>query len=390
MESFSSRALIGALLLVVAVRGEVAGAEANKDLEGIKRRIQNEKKGLSQLQIKEGGVLKSLGQIEVDLVRKSKEVKSADARYSSILDSIHKTEAEVEKLRGSISQREDLFRQRVAALYRWQRSGDPFWFVDGPSDLSATLQRKRYLEATLAFDRGLIADLQSQSERQEVLRLRLSEQKDRLTAQKKVLVLARAAVAEEASNKKRLLASLRQEKDNRLKALREMEAAAQRLQKMLEDIARRALVRPKQTPIPPSTGRGLDAMLGQMDWPVKGPVSAPFGKFKHPEFATELVRKGIDIDAPFGDAVRAVEKGRVVFADRFTGYGRMVIIDHGERYYTIYAHLSEIISKTGDEVRRGEVLGRVGDSDSLSGAKLYFELRKDGRSIDPLPWLRKG
>ena len=69
MESFSSRALIGALLLVVAVRGEVAGAEANKDLEGIKRRIQNEKKGLSQLQIKEGGVLKSLGQIEVDLVK---------------------------------------------------------------------------------------------------------------------------------------------------------------------------------------------------------------------------------------------------------------------------------------------------------------------------------
>ena len=150
-------------------------------------------------------------------------------------------------MRGSISQREDLFRQRVAALYRWQRSGDPFWFVDGPSDLSATLQRKRYLEATLAFDRGLIADLQSQSERQEVLRLRLSEQKDRLTAQKKVLVLARAAVAEEASNKKRLLASLRQEKDNRLKALREMEAAAQRLQKMLEDIARRALVRPKRS-----------------------------------------------------------------------------------------------------------------------------------------------
>jgi septal ring factor EnvC (AmiA/AmiB activator) len=185
------------------------------------------------------------------------------------------------------------------------------------------------------------------------------------------------------------LASLRQEKDTRLKALREMEAAAQRLQKMLEDIARRRNVRPNEAPAPPSTGRGLDALLGQMDWPVKGLVSAPFGKFKHPEFATELVRKGIDIDAPLGEAVRAVEKGRVVFADRFTGYGRMVIVDHGERYYTIYAHLSEIIRKTGEELRRGEILGRVGDSDSLSGAKLYFELRKDGRSVDPLPWLRK-
>jgi septal ring factor EnvC (AmiA/AmiB activator) len=79
----------------------------------------------------------------------------------------------------------------------------------------------------------------------------------------------------------------------------------------------------------------------------------------------------------------------VVYADRFSGYGRMVIVDHGERYYTIYGHLSEIIKKTGDEVRRGEVLGRVGDSDSLAGSNLYFEIRKDGRSVDPLPWFRK-
>jgi septal ring factor EnvC (AmiA/AmiB activator) len=389
VESFSSRALIAALLLVIAARGELPGAVAERDLEGIKRRIQNERKGLSQLQFKEGGVLKSLGKIEDDLERKSRELKIADARHTSILGTIHKTEIEADRLRGSISQREDWFRQRAVALYRWQRSGNPFWFVDGPIDLTATLQRKRYLEATLAFDRELIADLQSQSRRQEVLRVQLSEQKNRLAAQKKVLVLARAAVAQEAGKKKSLLASLRQEKDTRLKALREMEAAAQRLQKMLEDIARRRNVRPNEAPAPPSTGRGLDALLGQMDWPVKGLVSAPFGKFKHPEFATELVRKGIDIDAPLGEAVRAVEKGRVVFADRFTGYGRMVIVDHGERYYTIYAHLSEIIRKTGEELRRGEILGRVGDSDSLSGAKLYFELRKDGRSVDPLPWLRK-
>jgi septal ring factor EnvC (AmiA/AmiB activator) len=67
----------------------------------------------------------------------------------------------------------------------------------------------------------------------------------------------------------------------------------------------------------------------------------------------------------------------------------MVILDHGERYYTIYAHLSEIVIKNGEDVKRGDILGRVGDSDSLSGAKLYFELRKDGRSVDPLPWFKK-
>ena len=389
MESFSSRALIGALLFSLIARGESSGALADKDLEGIKKKIESEKRGLSQLQIKEGGVLKSLGKIQDDLDKKSKDLKIADAHHTSTLDAIHKTELELDKLRGSISERENMFRQRAVALYRWRRGTDPFWFGAGPSNLMETLQHKRYFEAMLAFDRGLLADLRNQSQRHEVLRRQLSEQRDRLAAQKKVLLLARAAVAQEVDKKKGLLMSLRQQKDTRLKALREMEAAAQRLQKMLEDIARRQIVRPKQSPVPPSTSRGLDAMLGQMEWPVKGPVSAPFGKFKHPEFGAELVRKGIDIDAALGDGVRVVEKGRVVFADRFTGYGRMMIVDHGERYYTIYAHLSEIIRKLGEDVQRGEVIGRVGDSDSLSGAKLYFELRKDGRSVDPLPWFRK-
>ena len=67
----------------------------------------------------------------------------------------------------------------------------------------------------------------------------------------------------------------------------------------------------------------------------------------------------------------------------------MVIVDHGERYYTIYAHLSEILKKAGDEVRRGEAVGRAGDSESLAGSKLYFEMRKDGRSIDPVPWFEE-
>jgi len=174
-----------------------------------------------------------------------------------------------------------------------------------------------------------------------------------------------------------------------LRALKEMEAAAQRLEKMIEEISRRALARPKEMPLPSVPGSGMGAMRGRMDWPVKGSISAPYGKFKHPEFAAEIVRNGIDIEAATGEEVRAVERGRVVYADRFSGYGKMVILDHGERYFTIYAHLSEILKKNGDEVRKGEVLGRVGDSDSLGGPKLYFELRKDGHSVDPQPWLKK-
>jgi murein hydrolase activator len=158
---------------------------------------------------------------------------------------------------------------------------------------------------------------------------------------------------------------------------------------MLEEISRRAVIKPRDTLPPPTTGAGLEAMRGRLDWPVRGEVSAPFGKFKHPEFAAEIIRNGIDIDAPMGEEIKSVEKGRIVYADRFSGYGRMVIVDHGERYFTIYGHLSEIFRKNGDEIKKGEVIGRVGDSGTLAGSKLYFEMRKDGRSLDPVPWFRK-
>ena len=228
MESLSSRTLIGAVFFAIIARGVVSGAMIDKDLDGIKKKIESEKKGLSQLQIKEGGVLKSLGKIQDDLEKKSKDLKIADARHTSTLDAIQKTEIELDNLRGSIIERENVLHQRAVALYRWQRGGNPFWLGGGPGDVIAMQQRKRYLEATMAFDQGLLADLRNQSQRQQVLRLQLNEQKDLLIRQRKVLQLARAAFAQEADKKKSLLMNLRQERNTRLKALREMEAAALR------------------------------------------------------------------------------------------------------------------------------------------------------------------
>lgn len=365
-------------------------ATPSRDLEGIKKKIENEKKNLSELQVKEGSVLQTLNKIQTDLERSRKELSAANAKLGSLTAELRAEEAEAQRLGQSIAARRALWEKRAAALYRWQKDGAAVTIFNGDGSLGDFLRRRKYLAAAIAFDRDLVGKLEEESQHREILRESLARKQSELNEQKKALSVARAAVSREAEKKKLLLGSLRREKTTRERALREMEAAAQRLQKMMEEIARRALNKPKQQPTPaPSTGTGLEALRGRLDWPVRGTVSAPFGKYKHPEFATEIFRNGIDIDAPEGEEIRAVEKGTVVYADRFSGYGKMVIVDHGERYYTIYGHLSEILKKTGDEVRHGEVLARAGDSDSLGGSKLYFELRKDGRPVDPLPWLRK-
>jgi murein hydrolase activator len=378
-------ALLGCLLLPA-----LSHAAADKGaLEGIRNKIESEKKDLSRLKDKETSVLQSLGKIQTELAARTKELKRAAAKLSSVGGELRAKSDEAERLAASIAARQALLAKRAAALYRWQRGGSPLVILNGSATLAAFMQREHYLEAALSFDRDLLTQLGAEKQRQTALRAELLEKKAELAEQQKSLDAAQHAISEEAAKKKVLLGGLRREKETRLRALKEMEAAAQRLEKMLEEIARRALGKPKATPSLPSPGSGLEALRGRLEWPVHGRITAPFGKYRHPVFAAEIVRKGIDIDAPLGEEIKAVEKGRVVYADRFSGYGNMVIVDHGERYYTIYGHLSEMLKKTGDEVRRGEVLGRAGDSDSLAGSKLYFEIRKDGHSLDPVPWFKK-
>jgi len=367
------------------VTAGVDAANVPKDLEAIKKKIETEKQGISQVRKREGSILQSLGQSEIDLEKKHQELRRAKTRLASIAGELASQEAESERLSSSIKQRRELLRLRAVALYRWHRGASPFVILNGDVSWGAFMQRKRYLEATVAFDRALVHRLSEEAERQEMLLKELAHKREELEDQRKALNEAKESVRREAEKKKVILASLRKEKETRLRALKELEQAALRLQKMMDEISRRSGSKPQQAPV----GAGLGAVKGKLDWPVKGEVSSAFGKSKHPEFAAEVFHQGIDIEAPFGQEIKSVEKGRVVFADRFAGYGKIVIVDHGERFYTIYAHLSEILRKSGDEIKRGEVLGLVGDSDSLAGVKLYFEMRKDGRPIDPVPWFRR-
>jgi septal ring factor EnvC (AmiA/AmiB activator) len=377
-----------AQLLIPVVLPVLLGAAANRDLEGLKKRIEVEKKDLSRLRHKETSVADSLDKIQSDLTQRSKEIELANAKLSSITGELKRKEAEAERLAASTAARLAMLEKRAAALYRWSRAGSSWIVLNGNVSPNSLLQRQHYLRAALAFDRDLLAKLAEESQRQSEVHEELAEKREELAAQKSALGTAKSAMRREAQKKQLLLTSLRREKGTRLRALSQMEAAARRLEKMMEDIARRAMRKKPGAPAP-APGIGLGALRGRLEWPVRGEVTAPFGKFRHPEFAGEILRNGIDITAALGEEIKVVEKGRVVYADRFSGYGKMVIVDHGERYYTIYGHLSEILAKVGEAVSRGETLGRAGDAADQAGATLYFEMRKDGHSIDPVPWFRK-
>lgn len=131
----------------------------------------------------------------------------------------------------------------------------------------------------------------------------------------------------------------------------------------------------------------LRARKGRLPYPVQGTVEVPFGKVVNPRFNTVTFQKGIDLRAPKGSPVSAVAAGSVVFAGWLKGYGNLVIIDHGSGYHTLLGHLDDVEVEVGNEVEEGETVGTLGDTGSLKGAYLYFEIRKRGEAVDPLPWL---
>ena len=122
--------------------------------------------------------------------------------------------------------------------------------------------------------------------------------------------------------------------------------------------------------------------------PVKGKIVTKFGPYKNKELNVMNYRNGIDIAAEKGEPIKAVLAGNVIFASWFKGYGNMIILDHGNRYYTVYAHADEIFKQRGQNVKTEEVIAIVGDTGSLLGHKLYFEIRHQDKPVDPMKWLR--
>jgi septal ring factor EnvC (AmiA/AmiB activator) len=132
---------------------------------------------------------------------------------------------------------------------------------------------------------------------------------------------------------------------------------------------------------------GFGALRGKLPLPAAGHVEVAFGKLVHPKFNTVTVQKGLDIRAPAGAPVKALAPATVAWTGWLGGYGNLVVLDHGGGYHTIYAHLAEMLRPVGARVFPGEVVATVGDTGSLKGAYLYFEVRRRGLAVDPMPWV---
>jgi septal ring factor EnvC (AmiA/AmiB activator) len=167
--------------------------------------------------------------------------------------------------------------------------------------------------------------------------------------------------------------------------MEDLRRAARRLEDVLEDLRHRTI------PAAPAERKSgsFSAMKGLLTLPVEGKIIGRFGVYKTPRLHMKARRNGVEIEAEEGAPVKAVFQGRVVYSDWFRGYGNLIIIDHGEGFYTVYAHALERFKENEERVEAGEVIATVGESGLNGKALLYFEIRRHEKPVDPLSWLRK-
>ena len=116
-------------------------------------------------------------------------------------------------------------------------------------------------------------------------------------------------------------------------------------------------------------------------------ITSGFGIRNDPKYNFKEFHSGVDIDTKEGEPIIASAQGKVVFAGRKSGYGKIVIIEHGKRIHTVYAHLSSIVCGKGNYVKRGETIGNAGSSGKSTGAHLHFEIRKAGKAVNPILYI---
>jgi septal ring factor EnvC (AmiA/AmiB activator) len=288
---------------------------------------------------------------------------------------VAEAQADAEVVQAALREQEARLRPRLLTLYRLRKQ-DALGFLLSAQDFASLVKRRRALEALVAADvRELDALVElSTWQRQQARRLERLE----ASAQRYVKALrAEQAVGQaRLARFRELLASVTAEENRMSRVIAELEVSEQELAGLVSELSS------------PSAAEGFNARKGKLPFPVDGLVEVGFGKVVNPRFNTVTVQKGIDLRAAEGAEVRSVAPGTVVFSGWLKGYGNLVIVDHGGEYHSLYAHLATSRVAPGDALEEGQVLGQVGDTGSLKGAYLYFEIRRRGQAVDPLPWLK--
>ncbi|HTR97018.1 MAG TPA: peptidoglycan DD-metalloendopeptidase family protein [Candidatus Acidoferrales bacterium] len=363
-----------------------------KQLEDIRRQASEKRAAADALKPRETRALGDLRRTDRELALSRHRLTKLQQRQQSLGAQLVVTRANLERSRASLAIQLDRLRHRLRLMYEYGPARELETILSTES-FAQLISRWDFLNMVAEQDRVLLDDVRAQKEQVERSQRQLETNITDVRRTATRTTRESTTLAGLRVQKAKVVASIQSQRQEYEAAAAELERTARRIQALLAQLEKRRREESERAKVEgrnPQPYSGNFALgQGQLDWPVRGELVGHFGIETHPRFGTQIHNDGIDIAAPIGTPVKAVAKGRVDFAnDDYEGMGGMVVLNHGDGYYTLYGHLNEVLVQSGQEVAPGTVIGRVGDAGSLKGPILHFEVRKGSAPLNPESWLR--
>lgn len=370
---------VSIFLIFLSVNPLYASRDPREQYRKIQKEIESHKEKLEKIKRQEYSTLEEIDRVNRRLDTLLSELRKQRKRIEGINAEIKRIEQEKALTERKLEKERAWLIRKLRALQRYGKGIDIMVLLTSTDDPGEIMRRWKYLERISHYEKKAIEDYSRNLEGLRQQERQLLELHERLRRDEERIRVNEANLVENKKEKETLLASIRREKSNHEKMIRELNEASKRLLDLLKEMEE------KET----FTARGFSGLKGRLPWPVNGRVAIPYGSQVDPRFNTPVFRNGIYIETR-EETVRAVSGGKVVFSDWFKGYGNLIIINHGEGYHTLYGNLSETFFKAGDIIKERDIIGKVGESGMLNAPSLYFEVRYKGKPLNPIQWLKKG
>jgi septal ring factor EnvC (AmiA/AmiB activator) len=355
------------------------GSRTKDKVKEQRSKIRSAEKTIRKLEGKKLGVLESLQNLDKEILAAERQCRISQKRMDGLVREISGLKQELRDIESKIERQRHEYGRRLVVFYRAGRAGMlPLLFSK-----SSLPEKFRNLDA---FKMILVTDRERLHAFHELLRekVRTEESLNARVGQEAELQAKiqhrKQAFEETRQAKNKVLLHIEQDEEQHTRLLEELRRALEKLETKLKEEKLQGV----------KTLRGtLQAQKGKLPWPVEGAVYRRFGKRVDPKYNAAMRFNGIDIRTEPGKPVKAVWGGGVVYADWFRGYGKLLIIHHGKKDYTIMSHLSQLTKHKGERVEAGEVVGMAGETGSVDGCVVHFEVWHGGKARNPLDWLKR-
>lgn len=374
------RCLLTFIFLFFSAWGVANPPPSQADLQQLQKTIKAAEKAINVKKSKSGRLQNSLKQTEISMSKLERDVRQLQADIKDQQKALNKLQDQQQQFQQDQKKLEADIADQIAASYRLGREEKIKILLnqEDPKKLSRTLTYADY------FNRARLDSIKQYQltiEELEALKPAIEYESSRLLNSKNKLIKQRQHLKNSYAKRSQTLQKIHADIKTEQGQLHKLQADQKELQALLDAVEETV------TNIQlPGDATPFAKTKGRLPWPTQGKLRNRFGQKRPP---SNLRWQGISFFANAGKNVNAVHHGRIIFADWFRGKGLLIIIDHGDGYMSLYAHNQTLLREAGDWVSAGETLGTVGSSGGLDHSELYFEIRHQGKAINPRRWLSK-